>query len=150
MKSPVIFPYLEENILHLDSVTISQVAVTTREHPVLEVIEGQSVGGSIVTPLGDGCIRYPVRGLHPKRLPSAVVVKIDAEGSELDILSGFNLSKTELLIVEFHAEEDVIPGMAMIPKEFGLEKIDWDKAKWGKPIGVFWWVKKELKELYRI
>jgi FkbM family methyltransferase len=44
---------------------------------------------------------FPVTGLHPAKLPPADIVKLDVEGAEGEILRHMDLSRTELVVLEF-------------------------------------------------
>ena len=48
-----------------------------------------------------------VKTIHPKKIPtSATILKIDTEGCEVDILKNLNVDNYDLILLEYHSEED--------------------------------------------
>lgn len=72
-----------------------------------------------------------VRCLDAASVPSAEFVKIDTEGSELEIVQRLDLSATKVLCVEYHFAGDVIP-IVEIAESHGL------RLHRQKPIGDTW------------
>lgn len=73
--------------------------------------------------------RFNVPALHPKKVPAADVVKIDAEGSEAEIVRHLDLSDTSLVLIEF--QHDVNRGTIkqLLQPRFDLlleEEFSWD------------------------
>jgi FkbM family methyltransferase len=92
--------------LNAPSVRVHQVAVTVRPSPRLAVNEDW--GGCSVHHDDPG---RDVAALHPRELPAADVLKIDAEGVEPEILEHYpHLGRLKALIYEFHhlAHRDAI------------------------------------------
>lgn len=82
-------------------VRFSRQAVTIDPAPKMNGCEDW--GAYHVTAADDACGR-PVAGIHPRDLPPCDILKVDTEGSEVDILENYpHLSSCTALLVEFHS-----------------------------------------------
>jgi hypothetical protein len=60
-------------------------------------------------------------------LPAADLVKIDTEGSELEILRGLNLSATSIIMLEHHSKTDAGLIKNMLTADFRLLRDESDR-----------------------
>ena len=60
-----------------------------------------------------------VECIRPDSIPSAEFVKVDTEGCEVEIISGLDLSKTQVLVGEYHREDDA-PQIIKLAQAAGL------------------------------
>jgi hypothetical protein len=68
----------------------------------------------------------PIGCTHPSALPCSEIVKIDAEGSEVDILSGYDLSHTKWVVLEAHGDSNPSQCAAILnSKSFRLVREGW-------------------------
>jgi FkbM family methyltransferase len=71
-----------------------------------------------------------VAKINPKDLPVAQVIKIDTEGSELDILSNYpHLDKVNLVLLEIHFEEHIAPIKELL-KDFKMIRFQKFELAW--------------------
>lgn len=89
---------------------VHEVAVTTLEHPILCV--HWDWGSASVYQQNEGVSVTP---MHPRELPPCDVLKVDAEGVEVEVLSEYlHLASVQVLLYEFHHADHrgVLHGMA--------------------------------------
>jgi len=75
-------------------------AVTTSANPTLNVYYPD---WGMSTTHYSGSAGSPVRGMHPSNLPAADLLKIDAEGVELEVIENYShLRDLKVLLYEYH------------------------------------------------
>jgi hypothetical protein len=84
---------------------------------------------------------YEVPAIDPAKLPSCDFVKVDTEGSEVDIIKGLDLSETKGLAVEWHTPDDRIE-IPRILENRGFKMVD--DAQHGPYYGVQKFVRESI------
>lgn len=72
---------------------------------------------------------FEAAALHPRDLPRYDVVKVDTEGSELEILRDLDLSGTSLILLEFQNDSNRLAIKDMLQADFRLlheDAFQWD------------------------
>lgn len=93
------------NTKSLTGVELIEAALTGSRFGSISLIEGDYPGcHSISMPVGETSIE--VKCFPAASAQSAEFVKIDTEGSELDILQGLDLSETKVVVLEYHRAKD--------------------------------------------
>lgn len=100
-------PYYRENLalaMHVaGTVQLIEAAVTINPSPTLNGCEDW---GSYHVALADDTCAWSVRGVHPRELPRADIVKCDVEGLEIEVLEHYRyLTDCKALLVEWHSPE---------------------------------------------
>jgi FkbM family methyltransferase len=98
------FEYLKSNLSRFSTrVTLYQCAVGMFLHQQLYLGKHHN-GESSLVDIGEQVEQsVPVEVRHPGTLPSAEIVKIDVEGTEIEILQGLNLD-FQIVILEYHSD----------------------------------------------
>ncbi len=112
---PGTFRMLAGNVAHLPNVRCTQVAVYPSERtsePLVSRHAGDGEAGLVEAMAttwrsmpAERIVEVPV--LHPRELPRADIVKIDAEGSEGAIVAAMDLGATSLLLFEYQNLENL-------------------------------------------
>lgn len=125
------------NLVHLrrnapQGSTIISAAV--REHSGLdEIFVGDNfVTGGFVNFGRQTANKLLVECIAAADLPSCELLKIDTEGSEVEILTHLDLSKTKAIMLEYHSRADAATIQAMLDAQF--ERVNEDA---GTDIGTF-------------
>lgn len=110
--NPEALRYLRENVA--PTVKVIEAAVTSKVGTVklYEGAKNLGMAGLEALPWGDPSVKgdgVAVSTVHPSKLPLADIIKIDTEGSELDILTHYDLSETSAVMYEYHRREDRRP-----------------------------------------
>jgi FkbM family methyltransferase len=64
--------------------------------------------------------QFEVPALHPREVPPSDIVKIDAEGSEAEIVRHLDLSSTSLILLEFQTDENRGSIKSLLSEDFDL------------------------------
>lgn len=99
-----------------------QVAVTGARHdtPSVWLFAGiHNSGEASLYDLGEQDMASPIAvpWMAAADLPKADIVKIDTEGSELDILAAYDLSSTSAVLLEYHRQSDLVPLINLLQSE---------------------------------
>lgn len=75
-------------------------------------------------------LTFPVPAMHPGTLPPADIVKLDVEGAESEILRHMDVSRIELVLLEYQDDSNRFAIKRLLSASFTLEYEDtfpWDK-----------------------
>jgi FkbM family methyltransferase len=104
--NPEAIKFFKMNFGENKNVMLYEAAVTNVENPVLR--QGKNnIGEASIHDTGEqaGVGEIVAREL-PEDLPACHLLKIDAEGSELEILDGFDFGACVAVVLEYHSAED--------------------------------------------
>jgi FkbM family methyltransferase len=124
---PATHELLERNVGRLDNVTCTQAAVYPTEEPELRFFSryaGDGEAGLVDLTTFADVPEERVRSVpvvHPRELPRAHIVKVDAEGAEGAILESLDLGEAELVLVEYQTREDKHRIDAITREDFVVE-----------------------------
>lgn len=125
---------------NLTSGTVHRLAVTTNPDPILYMAPDLGWASTTFSDMGrDKQIKVPA--IHPKDLPPCDLLKVDAEGAEVDILSNYpHLKDCQVVMYEYHGgppagnpmDREVLAGLCI---RVGLKMLRNDATFQG--IGIF-------------
>jgi FkbM family methyltransferase len=119
--NPSNFEYLKNNLESIHPTKkyiLHNVAVGDPEHNKL-FLGKHNCGECSFFQLGEQTDSFiPVITISPKELPEANILKMDTEGSELNILEGLNVNLYDAITFEYHRESD--------RRDIDLQLIDFD------------------------
>ncbi len=116
--NPHAAPILEQNAPFV--ATLHYCAVTSRPRETVLFREHDDWGGSRTCGETSG---VPVRVVHPRELPPADVLKVDAEGVEVEVFYHYrHMAKVMVVMFEYHVAEDREP-IEWICRENGLTQV---------------------------
>jgi FkbM family methyltransferase len=135
--SPSAFKMLTVNVEELPNVTCHNSAVYPSEkesEPFWSRYAGDSAAGLVVhtSKIFKNVTRENVSKvsvLHPRKLPKADIIKLDAEGAEAGILREMNLKEVSLILLEYHNVENRDAIKELLSDDFALEYED--GIRWG-------------------
>lgn len=107
------YSMLRENISNCKNIKAYNLAVGDIDKTRL-FIGKNNVGENSFYQLGTQTQNFEeVKKIHPSKVPSAHILKIDTEGSEVEILKNINLHRFGLIVLEYHSEKDrrIIDGL---------------------------------------
>jgi FkbM family methyltransferase len=135
--SPEAFEILTVNVENLPNVTCHKLAVYPGEkesEPFWSRYAGDSAAGIAVHTskifknlTRENVMEVPI--LHPRSLPEADIIKLDAEGAEAMILREANLQEVSLILLEYHSVENRDAIKELLRDDFALEYED--SIRWG-------------------
>ncbi len=102
---PDLFPHLQHNTSHMERVTLFNCAVGDITRTILYEDKISRTCGSLFPSPARTFNQVPVAVIDPSALPEAEMVKIDTEGSEMDVLRGLRFTP-KILMIEWHCEKD--------------------------------------------
>ena len=115
---PANFELLKRNLGHLEGTTVSlhPFAVGDPTHTKL-FLGKNNCGEASFFDLGEQsseCVEVETR--PPAVLPKAHIVKIDTEGSEIEILSGLRPIESDVVVLEYHSDENRRKADLLLPE----------------------------------
>jgi FkbM family methyltransferase len=111
---PATFEMLVRNVRHLPEISCEHAAVLPSERK-LERLRSRYPGdgeSGLVAYMSDTFANLPedqilsVPVLHPRRLPTADLIKLDVEGAEAKILENMNLDQVSLILLEYQNRQN--------------------------------------------
>jgi FkbM family methyltransferase len=161
---PGTFNLLLENVRKLSNVSCHNVAVYPSERktvPFWGRFPGDGKAGMVASlrEIGEAeelidkdVIEVPV--LQPRDLPVADIMKLDVEGAEADIICAMDISRTSLILLEYHSTQIRNRIKEFLVSKFTLAFEDYER--WENPVieddcsGRMVFVNKHHNRLYRL
>lgn len=143
--NPAALAYLERNAQ--PHMTVHPVAVVGAKGPSRITLRTGAVflgctGRDLLpdAPENLGGVSFDVDAVRSSDLPHAEMVKIDTEGCEVEILEGYDLSQTHVVMLEWHRREDRKLVEALLEGQgFTL----WSQTQRAPWLGTSRWVREE-------